>query len=321
VGLPSKLCIGHGSRYVPRTRASRTITGCTILRIIILMGVLGASRILTACSSIEGYPSDPENTSAVLSSLSEYFDPSWDAQYTNASDPESRRRLRDIIVLNRMRAYDIEFDNFEKGLYSEANTVTTVGGLTTIVAGAVGATAGGLVTKAALNAGSSAVTGAQNGISKELYYQRTLPALISQIDADRATAKVAILKGLKLPDSSYSLAEAYVDLESLKNAGGIPRAISSVTQSASTNAQVADAELESLRDVTFTAASSISAIEKWLHAGGPLGPGNQNWKKLTLWMKNDQVHPVLANIPVATFLSSSQFESDRQRAIKEIPVK
>jgi hypothetical protein len=287
-----------------------------------IASLLCTCQVLCSCSSVQGYPNDPENSSAVLASLSGYFDPTVvDAQYFNASGEDERRRVRDLIVLNRMRAYDIEFDNFERGLYGEANSVEVGGNLIVTALSAVGATSGGIVTKAALNAASGAVTGAQGIVSKELYYQRTIPALIAQMEADRDNAKANILAGLKQLDSVYSLAQAYVDLESLKNAGGIPRAISSVTQTASTNAQVANAELQSLRDVTFTAASSITTIEKWLRADGSLGPGNQNWKKLSLWMKNDNVHPVLANIPTAVFLSSAQFESDRQRAIKEIPIK
>jgi hypothetical protein len=187
-----------------------------------IAALLWACHLLSSCSSVQGYPNDPENSSAVLASLSGYFDPaSVDAQYFNASSEDERRRVRDLIVLNRMRAYDIEFDNFERSLYGEANSVEAGGNLIVTALGAIGATSGGTVTKAALNAASGAVTGAQGIVSKELYYQRTIPALISQMEANRTNAKANILAGLKQPDSAYSLAQAYVDVSIPRQSRGL----------------------------------------------------------------------------------------------------
>jgi hypothetical protein len=272
--------------------------------------------LLAACDSVQGYPQDSDNSTAVIAS----FDPSWDADYSFSTDSEARRRYRDLIVLNRMRTYDIAFDNFERGLYGQGNSLAIAGSLATITMGAVGGVAGAAVTKAALNVASGAVTGAEGAISKELYYQRTLPALISQMEANRTNAKVNILAGIKEPDSNYPLVQAYVDLEALKAAGGIPLAISNVTQAASTNQQLANAELDKLRDVTFTSSSSISVIEAWLQTSGPVTAANLNLKKLVNWMNNDKIDLNLAKIPVGTFLSSASLESDRQRAIRDLHI-
>jgi hypothetical protein len=249
----------------------------------------------------------------VLASLSGYFDPTVvDAQYFNASGEDERRRVRDLIVLNRMRAYDIEFDNFERGLYGEANSIEAGGNLIVTALGAVGATSGGTVTKAALNAASGAVTGAQGIVSKELYYQRTIPALISQMEANRANAKANILAGLKQTDSAYSLAQAYVDLELLKNAGGIPGAISNVTQTAAGNAQDANQNLQivSSSSFVFTSSASRDQIRAWLYPGGVINPSRRS--VLLSWM---QQHGINASTSMAAFLSDKQFESKRQQAI------
>lgn len=272
--------------------------------------------LLTACDSVQGYPQDPDNSTAVVAS----FDPAWDAEYSFSTDSEARRRYRDLIVLNRMRTYDIEFDNFERGLYGQGNSIAVVGSLATITMGAVGGVAGAAVTKAALNVASGAVTGAEGAISKELYYQRTLPALISQMEANRTNAKVSILIGVKQPDSVYPLVQAYADLENLKAAGGIPLAISNVTQAASNSQQLANAELDKLRDVTFTPSSSIRVIEAWLQTDGPVSATNPNLKRLVSWMNNDKTNPNLGKIPIGTFLSDASLESDRQRAIKDLHI-
>ena len=300
-----------------KIRSGRLESISSISGLFLKVGFFSASLfLLAACDSIQGYPQDPDNSTAVIAS----FDPTWDADYSFSPDSEARRRYRDLIVLNRTRTYDIAFDNFERGLYGQGNSLAIAGSLATITMGAVGGVAGAAVTKAALNVASGAVTGAEGAISKELYYQRTLPALISQMEANRTNAKVSILAGIKQPDSNYPLVQAYVDLESLKAAGGIPLAISNVTQAASTNQQLANAELDKLRDVTFTSSSSISVIEAWLQTSGPVTAANLNLKKLVNWMNNDKIDPNLAKIPVGTFLSSASLESDRQRAIRDLHI-
>ena len=61
------------------------------------VGVFSVSLfLLAACDSIQGYPQDPENSSAVIASLSSYFDLSWDEKYDLSTDPDVRRRYMDV---------------------------------------------------------------------------------------------------------------------------------------------------------------------------------------------------------------------------------
>jgi len=281
------------------------------------IGIIAASSgLLSACDSVQGYPQDPENSSAVIASLSSYFDLTWDEKYNLSTDTDARRRYRDVIVLSHMRAYDIEFDNFERSLYGQGNSIAVAGSVATITMGAVGGVAGAAVTKAALNSASAAVTGAEGAISKELYYQRTLPALISQMEANRANVKLNILAGIKQTDSQYPLVQAYADLESLKAAGGIPLAISNVTQIASNNQQDAQLQLQKLRVSNYVPSSTNKIIETWLHTGGSLTLANPNVKKLLSWMTKNK----LADFPLNIFLGDPAFESDRQRAITDLGI-
>jgi hypothetical protein len=171
------------------------------------------------------------------------------------------------------------------------------------------------VTKAALNSASAAVTGAEGAISKELYYQRTLPALISQMEANRTIVKVNILKGIKQSDADYPLVQAYVDLESLKNAGGVPLAISNVTQAASDNKAKAD---EILGNITLksspTALSDV--LENWIYPNGTLNTSHRD--ALLNWLRHDPVDPTLANYKWRQFLDDPTREADRCRAAKTL---
>jgi hypothetical protein len=95
--------------------------------------------------------------------------------------------------------------------------------------------------------------GAQAVINKDLYYQRTIPALLTQMEANRSKAKLAITKGLGQPDAEYSLMQAYLDLDIYKNAGSMANAISSVTQAAGDAKDAADQEIVIQRQPNYIA--------------------------------------------------------------------
>lgn len=187
---------------------------------------------LTACTSIQGYPSDPEDTNATLRNLAPYFDSKQEKNYINAVGDEKKTQMRDTIVYARIRGYDIEFADFEKSLYAQGNGIALGSDLVGLILGGLTATTGNAATKAALGAASVGVIGANAAVDKDLYYQKTIIAMISQMEANRASAKLPIVRGLGFPDSKYNLFQAYSDLDFYKHAGSIPAAIGVVTQNA-----------------------------------------------------------------------------------------
>jgi hypothetical protein len=201
---------------------------------------------LFACAPLQGYPLDPEDTAATLKNLAPYFNGTVEAQYVAATGDEAKTPIRDAIVYARMRGYDIEFSDFEKSLYSESNGIAVGSDLVGLILGGLTATTGNAATKAALGAASVGVIGANIAINKDLYYQKTIVALQSQMEANRTTAKLPIAKGLGLPDSKYNLFQAYSDLNAYKDAGSIPGAISVITQSAETQKQDAQSVLQGI---------------------------------------------------------------------------
>ena len=212
-----------------------------------------AAGLLPSCAPLRGIPDDPEDTAATLTILQTYFVPDKIMEYENA-DSQTRLSLRNKIVLNRMLAYDITFSDFKRRLAGDANSVTLGGDLLILALGGLTATTGGAATKAALGAASAGIAGAQAAINRDLYFQRTLPALLAQMDASRAQAKLAILSGLRLSDEEYPLQRALVDLDALRDAGSVVGAIGNITQAA--EQQKADAQsLIFQRDAGFLATT------------------------------------------------------------------
>jgi hypothetical protein len=200
--------------------------------------------LLSACASIQGYPVDPEATDRTLIRLAAYFDGTEEKKYEALGiDSDARTQKRNEIVFARMRGYDIEFANFEIQLYGFSNTVTIGTDLMGLTLGGLTATVGSAATKAALGAASVGVLGANTAINKDLYFQKTIPALIAQMEANRAKKQLAIVQGLGQSDSKYSLMTAYSDLDAYKSAGSIPDAIGSITQDASNAKQSANSDI------------------------------------------------------------------------------
>jgi hypothetical protein len=211
------------------------------------------SIFMAGCAPLEGYPRDPENTADALARLAPDFDGTKEADYQAANTPEQRQRLRDAIVLGRIRAYDIEFDTFERELYGFGSSMSTAGDLIVLILSGLAATTGNAGTKSALAAASAGIVGAQGVIRSELFYQRTLPALLTQMEANRAIAKLVIIQGLARSDTDYPLWTAYLDLDSLKNSGSIPAAVANITQQASNTKEAAQAAITVERSQAFIA--------------------------------------------------------------------
>lgn len=234
-----------------------------VIAAVILVAVASA---FGGCASLEGYPRDPENTADALARLAPNFDGTREAEYQVASTPEQRQRLRDAIILGRIRAYDLEFDAFARELYGSGNSISVGSDLIVLILAGLGATTGDATTKSALAAASAGVVGAQGAINKDLYYQRTIPAMLAQMEANRAIAKLAILQGLYLSDAQYSLWRAYLDLESLKNAGSIPGAIATITGDAGNAKAAAESAITFDRDAAYKLRlPNIEAIADRLH--------------------------------------------------------
>jgi hypothetical protein len=217
--------------------------------------VLACCGLLVACAPIRGYPNDPENTDATLTRLTPYFDGIQEQIYFALPDPALRAGKRNEIVFARLRGYDIAFADFERRLYGDANAVTLGSDLVGLVLAGLTATTGNAATKSALGAASAGVIGAKSAIDKDLYYQKTIPALLAQMEADRLSALLPITTGLKLPDADYPLMQAYIDLDAYKNAGSIPVAINAV------NKDAGNAKDDAQEAITFQRTSARAQLQ------------------------------------------------------------
>jgi len=206
---------------------------------------------LGGCASIDGFPDPVIKPSDDLAQAQQYFSPGVLAEYVKQSGEAARRAYRDQIVYGRLHAYDIQYQVFLRALSRESGGTGMAGDLASLALNGLGATVGDAATKAALSAASAGVIGAQGAVSKDLFYQKTLPAVVAQMEAQRTQVRAIVEKGLSTADADYSLPQAIVDLDLYQIAGSLPGALNGIVQDAGTKTATAEADIRLSRDKTF----------------------------------------------------------------------
>jgi len=283
--------------------------------------------LLSGCAAMSGYPTDPQNSgtlkdSGVLDALrTKYFDTEIDNCYRAGNCPTlnltGKQAIRDDVVLNRMRVYDMEFSLFTRDLSSTNNSISIGTDLTALALNGLGATTGNAATKAALAAASGGVIAANGAVDKDLFYQKTIPALISEMQADRLAAETTILQALKNSDADYPLQRAELDLDTLNDAGSLNSAIANITQNST--AQQSDNQATMNQTSVMAYTPSAVTILTWLKNGGTLDPARNS--QLQAWLTNNS-DPTLRTKHVSDLIGSDAgMEAARELAIAQVPIK
>jgi hypothetical protein len=211
--------------------------------------------ILGGCSAFSGYPTDFQNTDAVIAADEPYLSAEVRTIEDNPSDAArnglTQQQYRDAVVYRRLEVIDINYYDFESKLTTAYNLLDVGADLTALILNGLGATTGVATTKAALAAASAGVIGAKGAINTDIFYQKTLPALITQMRANRQTVLVTIKTGLQSAVAKYSLDAALMDVSNYYVAGTLPSAVAQVTAQAGTSLQKANADLAVVQGAAF----------------------------------------------------------------------
>lgn len=282
-----------------------------------------AASSLSACATISGVPAPYQDRAAVLRADKPYL--SADVRTDKDADTKP---FRDRVIYARLEVIDLNYYDFEAKLLSAGAGANLGADLAILTLNGLGATTGAAPAKAAFAAASAGVVGAKGAINTDVFYQKTLPALIAQMRADRQTLLVRITAGIQKPPSEYSLSQALADVDAYYAAGSLPSALTAVTSQAGNRLSSANAQLDLLRSVSWIApvkGSTAARILAWLYPGGDeTKPVNAaNLAALTSWMQNYQADPMLASIPYQNLLTGSGLasgEADRIQAIKDLNI-
>ena len=275
---------------------------------LLIPAVLGL--LLYGCVSAQGYPDRSSDLQSDLKMLETYHQPDLLQRYAAATN---KRELRDEVVNGRILAIDLHFAKFAQGLSRENNWTNLGLDWTILGLGGAGAIVADTGTKGVLAAFSGGLTGAKGSVDKNLFFNKTMPVILSQMEAKRKTVLVNIRTKMALDESKYPLTEALIDLEDYYSAGTIPGAIISLTAESGEMANEAEEKLNEVTEGKFLDDKAGRAIRAfWKPDGKTIDPDNQ--EKLLQWMKDNR----LESVSIPFFTRDAGFKEERLHAVEDL---
>lgn len=175
-------------------------------------------------------------------------------EFQNKGENE-QRAYRDYVVHGRLLALDLQYSLFKEAFYREGLLESISVDILGVAVGMAGVVTSGF--DAVVSTLSGGISGGGASLGKNLYYERTLPALFALMDANRDEVQAEILKGLTEDVAVYPLGRALADLERYLHTGSIPGAIAAVTALAGESTAKAQFEIRRRR-----ASTSADALER-----------------------------------------------------------
>jgi hypothetical protein len=281
---------------------------------------------LGGCASFDGAPPRPDGASSLEATDKLYHDAIQ--RYHGTTDEPQRKRIRDEFIEIRAGIIDRHYSAFKLQIYSQRVGANVGVDIATLGLNAIGASVSGAGTKTTLHALSGGLIGSKASVDKNVYFDRTLPALLTQMDGLRAQARLRLLDRMLLDTDRYPMVQAAADLEDYYSAGTITGAITGITEQAGAGAreanQVLDQRLterqitQKLEDSGFDvrraeATPSGDALRACLSPGGVPHAGNR--KALAAWIDKQGVR--LGPMGLAEFVSLPTHEGNRKAALAD----
>ena len=214
---------------------------------------------LTGCAGIDSAPPRFGTEANALKAADAYFDGIL-ARYL-AAQPQQQKEIRNGFIETRTALIDQGYAGFRQTLYTQRVGMNVGVDLATLGLNAVGAVTGSASAKTGLHALSGGLIGSKASIDKNVFFDRTMPALLAQMEAQRSALRLRMMGGMMVGPDRYPLMQARADLEEYYAAGTMVGAIGSIT----TQAMV---EQKSQADNLTRRLPSKAVIERRLAAQG-----------------------------------------------------
>jgi hypothetical protein len=266
-------------------------------------------------AAVRGYPDPPRQSTAVPPDPDYLLGHAAIKAYHTETDLEKKKVLRNEIIDARLDELDRKFGEFERDLHIQGvGFGIGTDWLLLAVAGAT-ATVGGASVKAALGAVSAGIVGARVSFDKQALFDRTLPALMAQMVAQRETIRATVRRSQDLPVESYTIYAALSDLQRFEQASSIPGALQAIAEDAGQKATAARAELKDIRTAKFMKTTAGDLLRKFWKPDG-VAIDKQNEQRLMKWMTDNGI----ATGPgaITMFLRSDVLEEARIKAVREL---
>jgi hypothetical protein len=249
---------------------------------------------------------DTSNTSTV--NLAKDFADAWEL-LQKTSSPDNR----DAALRAGFNMIDANYYDFREQLYTRRAVSDLTFDLVNLSLSFAAAISGGEQAKTVLASLISAVTGTKLALAQDIYNNKATLAIISQMDALR-TQKRADMEGRIGKDLAfYPVTMAIKDLADYYEAGTVASALSTITETASTENKNAQEKLLSVRR-KFQRDAAGKSLQSYIRKPGTADVADtDHLDKLKKWMKEKKV---LVTVP--EFIDTEDFAKERSEAVKEL---
>jgi hypothetical protein len=274
----------------------------------------GLACTASGCASIDGYPNRLEYSQQYITEVGAYAAPDAVLRYNALTDVAAATLLRNNTVTARIFSIDANFHQFVRELTTQQNLSAVGVDWAAIGLASAGAVVGSAQTKAILAAISAGILGAKASVDKDIFYNKTIPALITLMEAQRKMVLAQIYTGLKKGAADYTLYQALADLDSYYNAGTINGALVGLTTAAGASSQEGSIQVAAVLSSNFSFDDSSEKLRKFWKPDGTINSENQT--KLRNWMKANGVDPG----SITFFISSEMFAAKRAKAVSDLKI-
>jgi hypothetical protein len=273
--------------------------------------------VFTGCTAMRGYPKRSGDLKAELKGLEQYYRPKLLDEYKALDEESARRVFRDEVVNGRIRAIDLQFNEFERSLAGEHVKVDVASDMALLALGATGTALPGFeVARTVLSAVSTFVTGTKASIDEKVYFKKTIPVLFAKMESLRKVVLVKIREGLTYDTEKYSLYEALIDLDDYYKAGTIPGALMGIIEESGATTRQADGELKEIATYTYLFDDNGRKIKRWLDDRSTEETGEEKNKKLRRLIR---MHVKVTPTPSITdFIRSKEFMVERGDVVDKL---
>lgn len=270
--------------------------------------------LLSGCASIEGYPNRLEYAAQYVAEVGPYAAPDAVLRYNATTDLTSATLLRNNIVTARIFSIDANFHQFVRDLTTQQNLSSVGIDWAAIGLASAGAVVGSSQTKAILAAISAGLLGAKASVDKDVFYNKTIPALITLMEGQRKFVLAQIYVGLRKGAADYTLYQALADLDNYYNAGTINGALVGLTATAGASSQAGSDQIAAVLSSNFSVDDSSQKLRKFWKPDGTINIENQT--KLKNWMKTNGVDPG----SISFFIYSDMYAAKRSKAVSDLKI-
>lgn len=283
--------------------------------------ILLCAFALTGCATVRGAPGRPCESTRTLEQLDSYYAKALLDYYRPGAN---KIDVRNYFIETRLGIIDAQYLVFKQDLYEEGVSSSFMTDVATLGLNAAGTLTPAASTKSILAAVSGGLIGTRASAEKNFYFERTMAALLSQMEALRKTVRLRIMKGMAMSPDAYPLSQAKTDLTEYYSAGTIAGAIVGMTkaaQEADTDATDNIDDRLSAREIKLKLTSEgvdvrssgndeiTKILEDFVIPNGRLNERNRVIVKE--WLRENRI----AEDDVLFFIGSADYAQEKKRAV------